>query len=123
MDCLNLSVLVRLVLRASEMPHLFQPLFAWPSSFTWTVQFSGLGSGDVAGLRLYGPPVVGAVRPAYWLNPGGTWALGNDAPGNFAAQFDAVNRGAVLMELGTVTNAADCGQAFTVTRTWQAVDD
>ena len=34
---------------------------ALPDSFTWTVQFAGMGVNDVVGLSLFGPPVVGQV--------------------------------------------------------------
>jgi subtilisin-like proprotein convertase family protein len=90
-----------------------------PSSFTWTVRFSGLTSGDAAGLNLFGPPVVGQAAPKYWALGQNGWTLttGN----NFGAQLAAVGGGATLSLLTTVTNAL-CGQSFKATRTWQAVD-
>jgi hypothetical protein len=51
---------------------LTEPL---PDSFTWTVQFIGLGVGDSAGLDLYSPPVVGSSYPDYWAFDGNSWGL------------------------------------------------
>ncbi|HEV2392999.1 MAG TPA: immunoglobulin domain-containing protein, partial [Verrucomicrobiae bacterium] len=97
---------------------------ALPDSFTWSVQFSGLGSNDSAGLSFFGPPVAGQVRAAYWSQEGNGWTLQTNELGaaDFAAQLAAVSRGVTLSVLNTVTNA-DCGQGFNATRTWQAVDD
>lgn len=65
------------------------------SSMTWTVQFQGLGAGDVVGLDLYNPPVVGeAVGDFgdYWQNDGaGNWTLLTNSAGimNFGATMQA----------------------------------
>src|SRR5262249_37588646 len=89
--------------------------------FTWTVQFSGLSPGDAAGLPVYGQPAVGTA-PAYWYFSQG-WVTVPSGQGsfNFGAKLIAVERGAVLRELSTVTNMY-CNESFTATRTWQATD-
>lgn len=68
-----------------------------PASFTWSVQFSGLGPNDRAGIDLYSPPVIGWSYPDYWendywLNAGDEWVLKTNsiAPIDFAARFEAV---------------------------------
>jgi hypothetical protein len=45
------------------------------TSFTWTVQFSGMGATDSVGLDIYGPPGVGSDFSDYWENQGSGWAL------------------------------------------------
>jgi hypothetical protein len=46
------------------------------SELTVTLQFTGLGSGDVAGVELYSPPSVGNMFTDYWQhNTDGTWSL------------------------------------------------
>ena len=50
---------------------------------TWTVQFSGMGTGDSVGLDLYSPPVVGEEVGDfgdYWQYNGG-WALMTNSVG------------------------------------------
>ncbi len=72
------------------------PLMAGlPDSFTWSVQFSGLGPGESAGVDLYGPPTVGGRYSDYWDNTGSGWELRtNSVPPfteiNFAAKITAV---------------------------------
>lgn len=58
-------------------PGLFLGLPGAPiiTNMTWTVQFSGLGAGDKAGLDIYSPPVVGGNHTDYWENDGGNWTL------------------------------------------------
>jgi hypothetical protein len=73
-----------------------------PDKVTFTVQFSGLGIGESAGLNMYDPPTVGKVLAGgvigsfddFWENNNGTWTLfrfpnGNPA-GNFGARFSAI---------------------------------
>ncbi|MEO8425564.1 MAG: hypothetical protein ABI651_00485 [Verrucomicrobiota bacterium] len=73
-----------------------------PDNVTFTVQFSGLGPGESAGLTMYDPPSVGKSLAGgvigsyddFWENAGGTWTLfrfpnGNPA-GNFGARFSAI---------------------------------
>ncbi len=62
-----------------------------PDDFTWSVQFTGLGGGDDAGVTLYNPPTVGTDTHDYWLDNGGTWTLMTNSvnPINFAAQVQA----------------------------------
>jgi hypothetical protein len=65
------------------------------SDMTWTVQFQGLGAGDVVGLDLYNPPDIGqAVGDFgdYWQNDGvGNWTLLTNSAGimNFGATMQA----------------------------------
>ena len=69
---------------------LFLPV---ESNMTWTVQFRGMGTGDSAGVDLYGPPSVGQAYSDYWQNSGTSWALmtNSAAPplANFAADMVA----------------------------------
>jgi hypothetical protein len=55
------------------------------NELTFTVQFSGLGTGDSAGVDLYSPPVVGSTFTDYWQNNGTAssphWVLLEDATG------------------------------------------
>ena len=62
-----------------------------PEAFTWTVQFSGFGQGDTAGVDIFSPPVAGTNPADYWqLVPGSGWLLlTNAVPMNFAALIGA----------------------------------
>jgi uncharacterized protein (TIGR02597 family) len=65
-----------------------------PESFTWSVQFSGMGPGDTAGLDLYYPAVVGQNYGDYWERNAGAWLLKtNSAVTNisFASRLEAFN--------------------------------
>jgi hypothetical protein len=67
-----------------------------PSSFTWTVQFIGLGAGDTAGLDLYSPPTIGSSFPDYWEFNGSEWELLTyhaAPPINFGARLEAAVTG------------------------------
>jgi hypothetical protein len=93
-----------------------------PNSFTWSVQFSGLSTNDSAGVDLYAPPVIGSTYNDYWQQETNRWALKTNAvPMAFASRLYTVSRGVDMTVLSTVTNAGP-GNAFTATRTWQAVD-
>lgn len=52
-------------------------LFLPARDITWSVQFSGLGATDQAGVDLYSPPTVGQDYNDYWQNVGGAnpWQL------------------------------------------------
>ena len=66
--------------------------FVVPNTFTWTVQFSNLGT-NLAGLLVYGPPTVGFTFDDFWVNTAGTWSTfrinGGSVPSDFAARFGA----------------------------------
>ena len=69
---------------------------------TWSVQFSGMGSGDEVGVDLYDPSVVGSNFPDYWENNGG-WVLktNNAVHMNFGATFETPEPSTVaLLVLG-----------------------
>lgn len=48
-----------------------------PDSFTWTVEFSGVGltSGNRAGILFYNPPTVGSSPRDFWEVIDGNWTL------------------------------------------------
>lgn len=65
-----------------------------PDRFTWAVTFSGVdsGSGESAGVNLFGPPTIGDNIVDYWENSGGGWVnkrVGT-LPTDFAARMQAV---------------------------------
>lgn len=55
-------------------------------NLTWAVQFSGLESGETAGLWIYSPPSVGQNYTDYWYNDGSGWQL---RAGSQAIDFEA----------------------------------
>ncbi len=64
-----------------------------PQNFTWSVQFSHLGTatGDEIGLDLYNPVTVGSSAWDYWRKTDGTWVLAQTDPVqpiNFASRFE-----------------------------------
>ena len=59
------------------------------TNMTFSVQFSGMGPTDEAGLDLYSPPVVGGNYPDYWENNGGWMLQTNVVPISFAAKMEA----------------------------------
>lgn len=70
-----------------------------PAHFTWTVEISGIGVGERAGLAIHGPATVGssqapdAVADDYWENLNQTWSLRNfpdNTPSSFGAQMTIV---------------------------------
>ncbi len=67
-----------------------------PETFTWTVKFGNLNSGDEIGLDIYSPPLVGSSSRDYWIDMGSGWELREatvdpeNNPYNFAARFYAV---------------------------------
>jgi hypothetical protein len=61
-----------------------------PDSLTWTVQFSGFGANDAAGVTIYSPPTVGNNFDDYWVNDGVAWTLQtNIIAMDFAARLSA----------------------------------
>jgi hypothetical protein len=70
-----------------------------PDSFTWTIQFSSLGT-DQAGLLLYGPPTVGSSFTDFWENTLTGWTpmgiTGHPEGVDFAARVTAVPEPSVL---------------------------
>ncbi|MCL4178173.1 MAG: PEP-CTERM sorting domain-containing protein [Verrucomicrobia bacterium] len=74
---------------------LTQPL---PDSFTWSVQFSGLGLTDTAGVTIYSPPTIGNNFDDYWVNDGVNWLLETNLVNmDFAARFAAVPEPSTLL--------------------------
>jgi autotransporter-associated beta strand protein len=102
---------------------LYPLMAAVPSDFTWTVQFSGLGTNDRAGVDLYSAPVIGQSYGDFWLRTNGGWQLRTNpaVAMDIAAQARASTNRVVITELSTVTNAIP-GTGFGVTRTWRATD-
>lgn len=94
---------------------------ALPSTFTWTVLFSGLSGQDAAGLSWYGPPVTGQAASGYWALGQSGWSLQGQAGQSFGGQLSALSAAANLSVVSTVTNAT-CGRGFSAVRTWQALD-
>jgi hypothetical protein len=58
-----------------------------PTNFTFTVTFSGLGTGDSVGLEEFGYPTVGGNYGDYWYFSGSWQLLTNGTPTTFGAQF------------------------------------
>jgi uncharacterized repeat protein (TIGR01451 family) len=102
---------------------LYPLMDALPTNFTWTVQFSGLGTNDRAGVDLYSPPVIGQSYGDFWLRTNGGWQLRTDpaVEMDMAARAKASTNRVVITELSTVTNAVP-GSGFVVTRFWRATD-
>jgi hypothetical protein len=64
-------------------------------NITWTVQFTGVESGESAGLLWYDPPTKGSSLDDFWEKVNGVWtlktvSLGGGANANFAAQVSAI---------------------------------
>ena len=53
-----------------------------PDTFTWTVQFGGLGSGEDIGVDLYQPVSIGSAPSDMWEFSGGSWGLVTNATYN-----------------------------------------
>ncbi len=101
---------------------LYPLMDALPSDFTWTVQFSGLGTNDRAGVDLYSPPVIGDSYGDFWLRTDAGWQLRTNAVTmDIAAQAKASTNHVAIIVLSTVTNAMP-GNGFVATRTWRATD-
>jgi len=74
-----------------------------PDSLTWTVEFTGLQSGDVAGLTMFGTGTVdvGSSGSDFWAKEGGVWGS-YTIPGppvkpvNFEARMVAIPEPGVL---------------------------
>ena len=63
-----------------------------PDRFTWSVEFTGIDSGETAGVSIYDPPAIGNNLDDYWLRTVGGWELRgtNGQPINFGAQITTV---------------------------------
>jgi len=63
-----------------------------PDRFTWTVSFSGIESGEQAGLVISSPATVGTSFNDMWEKSGGNWQIKNleGTPYSFSAQITAV---------------------------------
>ncbi len=89
--------------------------FAVPvlGSFTWTVEFGGVGAGT-AGLALYNPPSVGSDYNEYWelSGAGSTWVYRAATPGsgltniNFGAVAEA-QKGETMAPTIAIASPAD----------------
>jgi hypothetical protein len=72
-----------------------------PDSFTWSIEFSGLGVEESAGVTIYTPPTIGNNFTDYWVNDGSSWSLQtNSFPVDFAARFIAVPEPSSFVLLG-----------------------
>ena len=74
---------------------------AVPNSFTWSIQFAGIGASGQAGLPIYDPPTVGSSFDDFWQrDASGNWVTirypGGNPPGNFAARVTAVPEASTL---------------------------
>ena len=105
-------------------------LYAWqplmdllPPTFTWTVQFSGLGASDRVGVDLYSPPVIGRSYGDFWLRTDEGWQLReiSGLPTDIAARAIASTNRVTISVVSTVTNASSA-TSFVATRTWMATD-
>ena len=88
------------------------PAVTVPDTFTWTIQFSNLGT-DQAGLLVYSPPTVGTSPSDFWEFVGGSWqtmGITGQPRADFAAQFTAVPEPGVL-SLGALALLAGIGAA------------
>ena len=62
-----------------------------PDSFTWSVEFTGLGATDTAGVTIYSPATIGTSFDDYWVRDGVSWTLQTNVVAiDFAARFSAV---------------------------------
>jgi hypothetical protein len=72
---------------------------AMPNTFTWSVEFLGIGAGEQAGLDLFSPPDIGFNWDWYWVKDGGVWNTQIDPGGvpiSFLAQVEAVPEPAAI---------------------------
>jgi hypothetical protein len=66
-------------------------VFLNTNSFTFSVEFSGVGATESVGLLYYNPPTVGSSDAYFWEKENGVWSAvaTDDAANNFAAQVKA----------------------------------
>jgi hypothetical protein len=66
-------------------------LFLPASVMTWSIQYQGLNSGEVGGVRIFSPPVIGSDTPYFWSNSGYEWYTSSKtgSSGDFNALFQA----------------------------------
>lgn len=70
-----------------------------PENSTWTVEFSGLQSGDVVGLPIYGPVETGSSGSEFWAKEGTDWGgyvLTSGTAANFGARMVAIPEPSVV---------------------------
>ena len=65
------------------------------TDISWTVQFSGVETGESAGLLFYNPPTVGSSFDDFWEKQNNVWTLKRLSPtggpiANFGAQITAI---------------------------------
>lgn len=65
------------------------------TDISWTVQFSGIETGESAGLLWYNPPTVGSSLDDFWEKTSSGWTLKRLSPSggpiaNFGAQITAI---------------------------------
>ena len=89
-------------------------LYVPSSDITWSVQFTGLGTGDDLGVDIYSPPTVGSDFPDWWENTGSGWTLNtNNLPMNFAASAGAGGgKSADYLVSGEWSKKAECWEGF-----------
>jgi hypothetical protein len=87
-----------------------------PKDFTWVVTFSGLVSGQQAGLSLYGPTATGQNYHDAWINSGTGWSLVQASGSNPALEFGAKITGTALPEPSTIAMGVMGACAFLVRR-------
>jgi hypothetical protein len=87
-----------------------------PKDFTWIVTFSGLASGQTAGLSLYGPAATGQNYHDAWINSGSGWSLVTASGSNPALEFGAKLTGVAVPEPSTIAMGVMGACAFLVRR-------
>jgi hypothetical protein len=87
-----------------------------PKDFTWIVTFSGLASGQSAGLSLYGPAATGENYHDAWINSGTGWSLVQASGSNPALEFGAKLTGTGVPEPSTIAMGVMGACAFLVRR-------
>lgn len=69
--------------------YVLDPNMPLPSTFTFTITFSGLTGTESVALPYFNPPTVGANAGDYWFDASGTWQLlTNPVTVGFGADFN-----------------------------------
>ncbi len=81
--------------RTGEIPGLADLYIQVPQEIVWTIQFTGIETGESGGLLYYDPPTVGSSFDDYWEKTGSGWVLkqpteGSGVVANFGAQVVAM---------------------------------
>ena len=99
---------------ASGATLTFNPNVTVPADFTWTVTFSGVPSGDSAGLSIFNSstvngsgvpiPSVGGNYNDAWVNSGSGWSLiqSSPNPNSPGLQFGAIAQSSSVPEPSTI---------------------